>query len=107
MGAGAGIMRSDLPDLGNPSATDHDVECRATAILLRGWRLPGDGDDASRDDVGHIMAPRLPVMAMLVVGRFFTTRSGGDGDQPIILIYCNFSELDKWPGVFANDLALC
>lgn len=38
LGAGAGIMRSGLPDLGSSSATDRDVECRATAILLRGWR---------------------------------------------------------------------
>lgn len=38
LGAGAGIMRSGLPDLGSSSATDYDVGCKATAILLRGWR---------------------------------------------------------------------
>ena len=38
LSAGAGIMRSGLPDLGSSSATDHDMVCKATAILLRGWR---------------------------------------------------------------------
>lgn len=37
LGAGAGIMRSGLPDLGSSSVMDHDVGCKATAILLRGW----------------------------------------------------------------------
>jgi len=38
LGAGAGIIRSGLSGLGSSSATDHDAECKATAILYRGWR---------------------------------------------------------------------
>jgi len=37
LGADAGIMWIGLPDLGSPLTTDHDVECEATAILLRRW----------------------------------------------------------------------
>lgn len=47
---------------------------------------PEDGDDdASGDNVGVCVprhGPRLT--AMSVVGPFFTTGSGGDGDEPII-----------------------
>jgi hypothetical protein len=50
---------------------------------------PEDGDDeASGDDVGVCVPRHGPILtAMLVVGHFFTTRSGGDGDEPIILIH--------------------
>jgi hypothetical protein len=73
LGAGAGIMRSGLPDLGSPSATDHDVEWsagRRPFYTVDGE--PEDGDDASAsgDNVG-VCGPRHGPTAMLVVGAFF------------------------------------
>jgi hypothetical protein len=71
----------------------------------------GDGDDAGgdRDDVGVCVprhGPATDCRAMPVVAFFFTTRSSGDGDEPIILIYARpraTSRIGQWPGV---DLAL-
>ena len=39
----------------------------------------------------HVTAPRL--IAMQVVGHFFTARSGGDGDEPTIMIYVRPAQL--------------
>ena len=70
-GAGAGIMRSGLPDLGSSSATDHDVEWSARRRpFCSADGEPEDGDDASGDNVG-VCGPRHGPTAMLVVGHFF------------------------------------
>jgi hypothetical protein len=54
----------------------------------------------------HVTAPRLTAAPCQLWHFFFTTRSSGDGDEPIILIYARpraTSRIGQWPGV---DLAL-
>jgi hypothetical protein len=59
---------------GEPASEDHD----------------GDGDDTSGDEVGVCVPRHGPATDCHASCRafFFTTRSSGDGDEPMHKLYC-------------------